>query len=416
MATEVMRRVGGAVAAVPPGDGRRDDLTACARVLRPEYLLHRDGARIFSGTRMTDPDVVRMKEPLFERWPAAGWKPVDAVDVVTAFVVGLVIEEPERRQSTASDPTRYSVTERDAWLGEGASPVKEAGHLHGDGDQRFERHLGIVNAIHETSTESAFALAMTVLTVLTVVRVMTWPWTRWSWIWSIVSRRSTTHVIPRGWSTPGRRSLDIQGDSACALHRLGMRGVHLQVIDHAPVDHIRLGRGHPGDAIASCDLTVRGDRTVTPDADPQHPQFAQSFLPSPLRVRSAEEDLIDDDPGARTGHRGDPLDPRRLQRPELRPDDHLSVRSELDPAVRRLHGGRHRLNQHVCPKGQPRIRQDRLQTPNDPGLPRTGTAVENDHLSRHRATVGAPRHHSKRISANPAPPADPRTWPAMLGR
>ncbi|MEV4069974.1 TetR/AcrR family transcriptional regulator C-terminal domain-containing protein [Nonomuraea fuscirosea] len=147
MATEVMRRVSSAFAAVPPGDGWRDDLTAYARVLRSEYLRHRDGARIFSGTRITDPDVVRMKEPLFERWTGAGWKPVDAddaVDVVTAFVVGFVIEEQERRQSTETDPTRYSTTERDAWLGEGASLVKEAGHLHDDGDQRFERHLGIV--------------------------------------------------------------------------------------------------------------------------------------------------------------------------------------------------------------------------------------------------------------------------------
>ncbi|MBW0102540.1 TetR/AcrR family transcriptional regulator C-terminal domain-containing protein [Pseudonocardia sp. KRD291] len=147
MATEVMRRVSSALAAVAPGDGWRDDLAAYARVLRSEYLLHRDGARIFSGTRLTDPDVVRMKEPLFERWTAAGWKPADAddaVDVVTAFVVGFVIEEQERRQSAETDPARYSVTERDAWLGEGASLVKEAGHLHDDGDQRFERHLGIV--------------------------------------------------------------------------------------------------------------------------------------------------------------------------------------------------------------------------------------------------------------------------------
>ncbi|WP_280406992.1 TetR/AcrR family transcriptional regulator C-terminal domain-containing protein, partial [Nocardia carnea] len=96
---------------------------------------------------ITDPNVVRMKEPLFERWAAAGWKPGaadDALDVVTAFVVGFVIEEQERRQSAATDPTRYSATERDAWLGEGAPLVKEAGHFQDDGDQRFERHLGIV--------------------------------------------------------------------------------------------------------------------------------------------------------------------------------------------------------------------------------------------------------------------------------
>ncbi|WP_446033652.1 TetR/AcrR family transcriptional regulator C-terminal domain-containing protein [Streptomyces olivaceus] len=147
MATEVMRRVAGAFAAVPPGDGWRDDLAAYTRVLRSEYLLHRDGARIFSGTRITDPDVVRMKEPLFERWTASGWKPADAddaIDLFTAFAVGFVIEEQERRQAAEDDPSRYSIDRRDAWLGEGASLVKEAGHLRDDGDRRFERLLGMV--------------------------------------------------------------------------------------------------------------------------------------------------------------------------------------------------------------------------------------------------------------------------------
>ncbi|MBZ6083902.1 TetR/AcrR family transcriptional regulator C-terminal domain-containing protein [Streptomyces olivaceus] len=147
MATEVMRRVAGAFAAVPPGDGWRDDLAAYTRVLRSEYLLHRDGARIFSGTRITDPDVVRMKEPLFERWTASGWKPADAddaIDLVTAFAVGFVIEEQERRQAAEDDPSRYSIDRRDDWLGEGASLVKEAGHLRDDGDRRFERLLGMV--------------------------------------------------------------------------------------------------------------------------------------------------------------------------------------------------------------------------------------------------------------------------------
>jgi TetR/AcrR family tetracycline transcriptional repressor len=147
MATEVMRRVTGTLAAIAPGADWREDLAAYAHVLRSEYLLHRDGARIFSGTRITDPDVVRMKEPWFERWTASGWQPADAddaVDLVTAFVVGFVIEEQERRQAAETDPTRYSVAQREAWLGEGASLVKEAGRHHDDGDQRFERHLGIV--------------------------------------------------------------------------------------------------------------------------------------------------------------------------------------------------------------------------------------------------------------------------------
>jgi AcrR family transcriptional regulator len=147
MATEVMRRVGVALSTIGPGADWRDDLWSYARILRSEYLKHRDGARIFSGTRLSDPNVLHTKQVWFARWTAAGMTVVgadDAVDLATAFVVGFVIEEQERRQSTEADPARYSLAQRDAWLGEGSSLVKEAGHARDDGDGRFERQLGIV--------------------------------------------------------------------------------------------------------------------------------------------------------------------------------------------------------------------------------------------------------------------------------
>lgn len=147
MATEVMRRVGIVLSTLGPGADWRDDLSAYARILRTEYLKHRDGARIFSGTRLSDPDVLRTKELWFARWTAAGMTLVgadDAIDLTTAFVVGFVIEEQERRQSAEADPARYSLAGRDAWLGEGFLLVGKAGHARDDGDGRFERQLGIV--------------------------------------------------------------------------------------------------------------------------------------------------------------------------------------------------------------------------------------------------------------------------------
>lgn len=147
MSTAVMRRVAEALSGVPSGSGWRDGVADYARVLRSEYLLHRDGARIFSGTRISDPEVVRGKEPWLARLTAAGFtltEADDVLDVVTAFVVGFVIEEQERGQSADTDPDRYSLAGRDVWLGEGAELVKAAGHLRDDGDQRFERQLGIV--------------------------------------------------------------------------------------------------------------------------------------------------------------------------------------------------------------------------------------------------------------------------------
>ncbi|WP_280435396.1 TetR/AcrR family transcriptional regulator C-terminal domain-containing protein [Nocardia carnea] len=147
MATFVMRRVTDALAAIPPAGDWRDGIAAYARVLRSEYLRHRDGARIFSGTRVADPAIVKAKEPWLERLTATGFSLAEAddtLDLVTAFVVGFVIEEQERGPSAGSDPARYSLTGRDAWLGEGAELVKAAGHLRDDGDPRFERQLGVV--------------------------------------------------------------------------------------------------------------------------------------------------------------------------------------------------------------------------------------------------------------------------------
>ncbi|MEV0111022.1 TetR/AcrR family transcriptional regulator C-terminal domain-containing protein [Nocardia sp. NPDC050799] len=147
MATFVMRRVTDALAAIPRGGDWRDAVAAYARVLRSEYLLHRDGARIFSGTRIADPEVVKAKEGWLERLTAAGFSLAEAddtLDLVTAFVVGFVIEEQERSPSAGADPDRYSLTGRDAWLGEGAELAKAAGHLRDDGDPRFERQLGVL--------------------------------------------------------------------------------------------------------------------------------------------------------------------------------------------------------------------------------------------------------------------------------
>lgn len=147
MSTTVMRRVSTAVSALPPADDWREDLAAYARILRSEFLRHRDGARVFSGTRITDPEVIRMKEPWLARWTAQGVSLADAedaIDLAVAFVVGFVIEEQEREQSTETDPSRYSIEQRDAWLGPDVPLVKEAGHLRDGGEQRFERHLGIV--------------------------------------------------------------------------------------------------------------------------------------------------------------------------------------------------------------------------------------------------------------------------------
>lgn len=144
MGTEIQRRVNAAIAARPAGGNWRDDLAAYARILRAEYRAHRDGARTFSGTRITDPEVLRAHEPWLERWTSTGFavaEALEAAELVTSFVVGFVIEEQERSQS---DEGRYSVERRDALLGQDVPLVVEAGHARGDSGARFERQLDIL--------------------------------------------------------------------------------------------------------------------------------------------------------------------------------------------------------------------------------------------------------------------------------
>lgn len=159
MGTEIQRRVQTALAAAldaaldAPHPVSQSEwlsgLAAYGRILRAEYLRHRDGARTFSGTRLTDPDVLRAQEPWLRRWTELGLSLRDAVDgaeTVTAFVVGFVIEEQERAQSAVADPSRYDVETRDATLGEGAPLVASTAHMRDGDGERFERQLAAVLA------------------------------------------------------------------------------------------------------------------------------------------------------------------------------------------------------------------------------------------------------------------------------
>ncbi|WP_415079195.1 TetR/AcrR family transcriptional regulator C-terminal domain-containing protein [Microbacterium sp.] len=146
MGTEIQRRVQRSLAAIEH-DHWRAGLAAYARALRAEYLQHRDGARTFSGTRLTDPDVLRAQEPWLAQLTASGHAVEDivtAADLITAFVVGFVIEEQERAQSNIADPTRYALDRRDAAVGESAPLARAAGHARENDHVRFERQLGII--------------------------------------------------------------------------------------------------------------------------------------------------------------------------------------------------------------------------------------------------------------------------------
>jgi AcrR family transcriptional regulator len=143
MATEIRRRMAATLAEQPEPEGWREGLAVYARVIRSEYLRHRDGARTFSGTRVTDPDVLRAQQFWMERWTSTGLRleqATAAVQLVTSFVVGFVIEE----QAIAGSE-QYLLTDTDEAVAAEVPLVTEAGkHLLTDADQRFEQYLDVV--------------------------------------------------------------------------------------------------------------------------------------------------------------------------------------------------------------------------------------------------------------------------------
>ena len=143
MGTEIRRRVAARLEAESDVQGWHDQLAAFARALRAEYLAHRNGARTFAGTKLTDPDVLRAQEQWLARWVDSGFAVEDGVaaaQLVTAFVVGFVIDEQERGAEQ-----RYLLAEPDPSSVAEVPLVREAGqHLFTDRDQRFERYLDMV--------------------------------------------------------------------------------------------------------------------------------------------------------------------------------------------------------------------------------------------------------------------------------
>ncbi len=143
MGTEIRRRVAARLQEVPDTAGWREQLAAFARALRAEYLAHRNGARTFAGTKLTDPAVLKAQEPWLANWVDAGLTLQDAVaaaQLVASFVVGFVIDEQERGATQ-----RYLLAHPDPADVEDVPLVREAGqHLFTDYDERFERQLDVV--------------------------------------------------------------------------------------------------------------------------------------------------------------------------------------------------------------------------------------------------------------------------------
>jgi AcrR family transcriptional regulator len=142
MATQVWRQIGEVMTGLPDDLPWRELMQTYASTVRAALLGHRDGAKAFSGTTLTDPDVVRRQEVTFGRLVRQGFALPDATRglvLLHDFTIGFCVEEQAVTQAVAAGDERYSPGRRAELIGPQAAPLAvEAGAvIFGDPDTRF---------------------------------------------------------------------------------------------------------------------------------------------------------------------------------------------------------------------------------------------------------------------------------------
>jgi TetR/AcrR family transcriptional regulator, tetracycline repressor protein len=142
MATQIWRQIGDAMAELPADLPWREVMRTYAATVRKELLGHRDGAKAFSGTTLTDPEVVRRQEVTFGNLVRQGFTLPDATRglvLLHDFTIGFCVEEQAVSQAIEAGEWRYSPGRRAELIGRQTAPLAvEAGSvIFGDPDTRF---------------------------------------------------------------------------------------------------------------------------------------------------------------------------------------------------------------------------------------------------------------------------------------
>ncbi|QIS13363.1 TetR/AcrR family transcriptional regulator C-terminal domain-containing protein [Nocardia arthritidis] len=144
MTTEIWRRLGAEIDALTRDLSWDRELFEFAAALRRRLLTHRDGAKMISGTYLTDPAIYRDQEARLSSLVRQGFTIADAsraTKLLYDFVTGFCIEE----QAQAGDG-RYSVEQRSERVDTTANPHAAAmgETVFGDPDKLFGELVAMV--------------------------------------------------------------------------------------------------------------------------------------------------------------------------------------------------------------------------------------------------------------------------------
>lgn len=119
--------------------------------LREMLLEYRDGAKIFSGTYLTDNQLLESMEQPLRLLVDAGFSLEDAVagwTTLYSFVIGFTIEEQAVRPAAGDPDQRYDPETRAARINASDYPLTVAAgwEMFGNFDERFEQGLRLIIA------------------------------------------------------------------------------------------------------------------------------------------------------------------------------------------------------------------------------------------------------------------------------
>jgi TetR/AcrR family tetracycline transcriptional repressor len=146
MATEVFRH-GFQNLGLPPKDLHwKDWCRQLAQGERQMLLRYRDGARIFSGTYLTDPTMYAPMEASLQKLTDSGLSLAEALNALSTlhcFVVGFTIEEQAVFSHAGNRDKRYAPEQRAVRLDKEKFPLslKAGDELFAAPDDRFSRGL-----------------------------------------------------------------------------------------------------------------------------------------------------------------------------------------------------------------------------------------------------------------------------------
>jgi TetR/AcrR family transcriptional regulator, tetracycline repressor protein len=146
MATEIWRQVSAEVAALRADLPWDEVMAGFAAITRRALLAHRDGAKVFSGTYLTDTSVLEAQEERFAQMVKEGFTAPDATraySLLYSFTIGFCIEEQAAAQ--AGD-NRFSAARRAERLDARTHPVIAEGgpQIFGDPDARFTDLVALI--------------------------------------------------------------------------------------------------------------------------------------------------------------------------------------------------------------------------------------------------------------------------------